>query len=154
MKPHYGPKKLLDVVNIYHAQEKIRSAHLCVSTTHGVPPARTRLNLFISLDWESCSLTVSARDVVISNIDQFKFQEERKKREWPASRLRASISGPQSFIVGKYCSSIIEINEDCQIHAVCRPCALVRKKRNQNRILLHSKHTSTTVNTSATRDAL
>ena len=67
---------------------------------------------------------MSARDVVISNIEQLKFlrrkgnktcylyrRSEIGRRECTASPLCASISGPPSFIGGNYCSNSIEVHE-------------------------------------------
>ena len=134
MRPHYGPKKLLDIHchNVPRTIVKRRyDRHIFVSpayyTIHSIPPSsRPRLYSFISLSREICSLTVSARDVGISNIDQsiqnskkqgektYRYrQSEKRKKERTTSLLKlcASMSGPQSFIVGKYCGSIIEIYE-------------------------------------------
>ena len=45
------------------------------------------------------------------------------------------------------------MKQGCPIHAVCRPCALVRKKT-ENKLNAHSRHASATENASRTRDGL
>ena len=70
-----------------HKRRYDRHMHLFVSTIHSLPPSRTRFYFVISLNRESCSLTVSARDVVISIIDQSEIP--RIKGRWPIYTGRA-----------------------------------------------------------------